>query len=196
VKEVEHGGKILAYIEVTKADIALANEIAHEVLGRTLDELPPQTRRLLSLLQPWVIELAKTQGVAAVEVRFTRREVRDVLKWGDTQLKLHLSRLVDLEYLMLHRSGTTYEYELVYDGNTALEAGSTHLSGLINASLLDYDSERSGVNLHRSDLGVNRSGQGRPNVGPMSGGGRGGKNTDFSYEESTNSQKNAKTHVY
>ena len=35
---------------MTKADIALANAIAHEVLGRTLDELPPQTRRLLNLI--------------------------------------------------------------------------------------------------------------------------------------------------
>ena len=50
VKTVEHRGQHLAYIEATKADIALANSIAHEVLGRTLDELPPQTRRLLILL--------------------------------------------------------------------------------------------------------------------------------------------------
>lgn len=45
-KTVTHRGETLTYIEVTKDDIALANRIAHEVLGRTLDELPPQTRRL------------------------------------------------------------------------------------------------------------------------------------------------------
>jgi post-segregation antitoxin (ccd killing protein) len=196
VKEVEHGGQLLAYIEVTKADIALANTIAHEVLGRTLDELPPQTRRLLSLVYELVQGLALAQGVAACEVRFTRREVREALKWGDTQLKLHLSRLADLEYLMVHRRGTTFEYELMYDGNAGVDGGGSHLSGLINATLLDYDSERSGVNKHRSDLGVNQSGGGRPNVGPMSGGGRGGKNTDFPYEEAENFQKNAKTQVY
>ena len=33
VKTVEHRGRHLAYIEATKADIALANTIAHEVLG-------------------------------------------------------------------------------------------------------------------------------------------------------------------
>ena len=33
VKTVEHRGQHLAYIEATKADIALANSIAHEVLG-------------------------------------------------------------------------------------------------------------------------------------------------------------------
>lgn len=43
---VTHPGETLTYIEVTKGGIALANRIAHEVLGRTLDELPPQTCRL------------------------------------------------------------------------------------------------------------------------------------------------------
>ena len=32
---------------MTLDDIAIANRLAHEVLGRSLDELPPQTRRLL-----------------------------------------------------------------------------------------------------------------------------------------------------
>ena len=43
-----------AYIEVTLADIAAANRLAHEVLGRSLDALPPQSRRLLGLIADWV----------------------------------------------------------------------------------------------------------------------------------------------
>lgn len=31
-----------------------SSTVAHEVLGRTLDELPPQTPRLLTLLRDWV----------------------------------------------------------------------------------------------------------------------------------------------
>ena len=42
-------GQELSYIEVTLSDIETANRLAHEVLGRSLDELPPQTRRLLLL---------------------------------------------------------------------------------------------------------------------------------------------------
>jgi len=60
IKTVEHRGQRLRYIEATRADIALANRIAHDVLGRTLDELPPQTRRLLTLLQSWVHERSNT----------------------------------------------------------------------------------------------------------------------------------------
>jgi DNA primase len=56
----EHEGQTLQYVEVTLEDIALANQLAHEVLGRTLDEQPPQTRRLLSL----VVEMVEQQCAA------------------------------------------------------------------------------------------------------------------------------------
>ena len=56
VKTATHRGKVLSYIEVTPADIEMANQLAHEVLGRSLDELPPQTRRLLLLIDEMVGE--------------------------------------------------------------------------------------------------------------------------------------------
>ncbi len=166
IKTVEHRGRTLAYIEATRADIALANQIAHEVLGRTLDELPPQTRRLLTQLQAWVSGIATAQALPVREVRFTRKLARDALHWGDTQLKLHLGRLADLEYLNIHRHGTSFEYELLYDG----QGDGKHLCGLLDVAALgkahSYDSERSGVK-------VDRSGSGRPSIGQRSGAGRG-----------------------
>jgi hypothetical protein len=165
VKTVEHRGRVLAYIEATKADIALANQIAHEVLGRTLDELPPQTRRLLTQLQAWIAGTAKAQSLPVREVRFTRKQARDALHWGDTQLKLHLARLTDLEYLAVHRRGASFDYELLYDG----QGDGRHLCGLLDVGVLGkvhgYDSERSGLN-------ADRSGPGRPSVGQRSGAGR------------------------
>jgi len=45
VRTVEHRGRALRYIEVSEADIQLAiqlaNRLANDVLGRTLDERPP-----------------------------------------------------------------------------------------------------------------------------------------------------------
>ena len=136
VRQVEHRGQMLEYIEVTKADIALANRLAHEILGRTLDELPPQPRRLLTLLQSWVSERCAEQGIKQGEFRFTRRQVRELTRWGDTQLKMYFARLVELEYLLAHGNGrrTACEYELLYDGSGD---GQAHLMGLIDPTELD-----------------------------------------------------------
>lgn len=51
LKTAEHRGKTVEYVEVTPEDIALANRLVDEVLGRSLDELPPQTRKLLLLIE-------------------------------------------------------------------------------------------------------------------------------------------------
>jgi DNA primase len=170
VKVAQHARGQLAYIEVTLDDIALANAIAHEVLGRTLDELPPQTRKLLILTRAWVAAQCEQSKLRQNELRFTRRQLREAVHWGDTQLKVHLARLVELEYVTLHRRGLANEYELLYDANDD-EAGQAHVNGLLDPGQLDqtyhYDSSRSGLQ------GI-RSGSGRPSVGPRSGGGRGG----------------------
>jgi len=103
IHAIEHRGRAVRYIEVEAGDIALANRLANEVLGRTLDELPPQTRRLLGMLTGWAAEECKRQAVRRGDLRFGRRQVRALTGWGDTQLKVHLARLAELEYLLIHR---------------------------------------------------------------------------------------------
>ena len=120
VKRVEHQGRVIEYVEVIPKDIDLANRLASVVLGRTLDELPPQTRKLLIALQDWTRGRADTEGVPLRDIRFRRRQARDELGWSDTPLKVHLSRLVEMEYLVLHRAsglgGTAFEYQLAHEG--------------------------------------------------------------------------------
>ena len=160
-----YGDKHVRYIEVTLEDIALANRLAHEVLGRTLDELPPQTRRLLGLLVNMIDDHCRLQHLTRSQHRFSRREVRAHTRWGDTQLKIHLARLVELEYVLVHRGGRgqSFEYELLYDGTT--EAEERRVSGLIDVEALRhrYDAQRSGVS-------ESRSGSGRAEVGGQTGG--------------------------
>jgi hypothetical protein len=136
VKSVEHAGQVLRYIEVTKGDIALANQVAHEVLGRTLDELPPQTRKLLVLMRAWAARECDASGLRQAQWRFTRRELREEVSWGDTQLKVHLARLVELEYVAMHRKGLACDYELVYD---AQDEDCAHVNGLIDVAELEGD---------------------------------------------------------
>jgi len=128
-------GEAIEYVEATRDDIALANRLAHEVLGRSLDELPPQTRRLLADLVALVEARQKSQAIARPEVRFSRKDVRDATGWSDTQLRVHLTRLTELEYVLVHRGarGQSFVYELLYDGDGTLQP---HLSGLIDIATI------------------------------------------------------------
>src|SRR5690606_27293325 len=150
IKEAAHRGKVIRYVEVTAADIAMANRLAREVLGRSVDDLPPQTRRLLEQVDRMVTDEAQKFGMDRNDFRFTRRMVRERARWGDTQLKVHLGRLVELELLVVHRGhhGQRYEYELAYAGDEG-----PILKGLCEASELDAGGEPVGG--------------GRRRVGPM-----------------------------
>jgi DNA primase catalytic core len=148
VKTVMHRGQALHYIEVVRSDIELANRIAHEVLGRTLDELPPQTRKLLNLIRAMVSSQAKRAGIAAGDVRFTRRDIREATQWSDNQLKVHCARLADMEYLLIHggQRGQVLRYGLLWDG--AEDDQARHLCGLIDPQQLDD------MRVRRREVGV------------------------------------------
>lgn len=135
VKSAQRGEQTIEYIEVTLDDIALANRIAHDVLGRSLDELPPQTRRLLTLIDHYVRNECTRLSVKRADLFFSRRALREAIAWGDTQLRVHLERLVDLEYIMTHREGPggKYLYELVYEVSDDTHA---QVAGLIDIAAL------------------------------------------------------------
>ena len=95
-----HHDQTVEYIEVTLDDIAVANRLACEVLGRSVDELPPQTRRLLGLVDEMVTTACQRLGIDRADYRFSRRDIREFTGWGHTQLKVHLKRLEELEYLL------------------------------------------------------------------------------------------------
>jgi hypothetical protein len=105
------------YIEVTREDIAVADQLCAEVLGRTMDELPPGTRRLLLSIDRLVTERSEQLGMDRNDYRFSRREVREWTRMGLTQLRVHLERLVEMEYVIAHGSrgrGSQYLYELAW----------------------------------------------------------------------------------
>jgi len=177
------GQEPVAYIEATIADITAANRLAHAVLGSTLDELPPQTRRLLGLVRDMVAARAEAEGVKPREVRFIRRQVREATGWSDTQIKVHLGRLLELEYLIVRRAvdgqhAARFVYELVYDGEG--QGGAPFLMGLIDTAALAVEQAANEMSYdgNRSGPGEDRPGSGRASVGPRSGGGRGAEHAE------------------
>jgi DNA primase len=136
VKSVTHQGRELNYIEADLQDIALANRLASEILGHSLDEMAPATRRLLDLIWQLVQTKMKATGQTQTETLFSRRELREATNWGDTQLYTHLRQLVDLEYLLIRsgQNGQRHLYELLYKGEG--RKGQKFLLGLQDPSQL------------------------------------------------------------
>jgi DNA primase len=122
IKTLRQPGAVIEYVEVTLEDIALANRLAHEVLGRSLDELPPQTRRVLGLIETFVAERMQHSAILRADVRFTRRELRNRCGMSDAAIRVHLERLVAMEYVrtVTGKNGQRFEYELLFDGDLSL----------------------------------------------------------------------------
>jgi hypothetical protein len=158
-------GGTLEYIEATGEDVKLAWELTNRVLVRSLDDVPPQTRRLLLLIDKMVAEECARLGIERLDYRFTRATVRRFTGWGDSQLKKHLARLEDLEYLALHRGapGQSFVYALNFEMDGQ---GGPVLPGLSYG----YDGNRS-----RFEEGVSRfeAGVSHPGHGPVTGVSRG-----------------------
>jgi hypothetical protein len=105
-KTITCEGDTLEYIEATEQDVKLALALADQVgLKPSLDELRPQARKLLALITEMVKTECERQQIETAKYRFTRRTVREHTKWGDTQLRQHLRRLEEMEYLIVRRGG-------------------------------------------------------------------------------------------
>jgi len=141
--QVNVEGKTVTYIEATTSDVALAETLCAHVLGTTTDELSPATRNLLCA----IVDFCAKEGS-----RFTRRALRDATGLGDSQLKVHLSRLVDLEYVATERAGPSTSYELVAD----VDHGAAHAYGAASSNDTDRPGQRSyrpGENSDRPVIG-------------------------------------------
>ncbi len=143
VKTIEIDGKNIEYIEVIPRDIQIANQLSNYMLGRSIDELAPQTRRLLLQMHDLIRGECVAQQLEQIEYRFTRRYLRERLRWGATQLRIHLDRLADMEYIVAHSSGRgkVTTYELLFDGRG--REGELTLCGLIDPSTLTDPTNRS-----------------------------------------------------
>jgi DNA-binding transcriptional ArsR family regulator len=136
VRAEDVDGKRVDCVVVTVDDIAVANRLAAEVLGRTLDELSPQSRRFLELVHDMVSEHCEILKIDKADYRFSRSDLREHTGWSYPQVRRHLDRLVEMEYVLVHRGGRgqSFVYELLWDGTG--RDGETFLIGLVDVEAL------------------------------------------------------------
>ena len=167
IKKDERNGEIVEFIEVTLDDIETVNRLAHETLGRSLDEVPPQTRHFLRLLRNMVLDACAKLQLSQIDFRFNRRQIREHTGWRETQTRMHLDRLVELEYVLPHRGrrGQSFEYELLWQGEG--EDGRPFILGLA-----DVEKLRQSTGTTASSRGIDESS--RSQIGSKAAGSRTG----------------------
>jgi hypothetical protein len=135
VKRAARGDVELEYVEVTIADIALANELAQDVLARGLDELAAPVRGLYEELRSLCVQRAEEMNCQPDAVLLSRREIREATGWSDWQVRSYCRQLVEMEYLYatINGNGRPCVYSLA---RAADENGRDGLRGLTDVAEL------------------------------------------------------------
>lgn len=132
IKRATRGDVELEYVEVTIADIALANELAQGVLSRALDELAAPVRGLYDELRALCVKRAEDLNCQPEAVQLSRRDIREATGWSDWQVRSYCRQLVEMEYLYATINGNGRP--CVYSLARAEENGSDGLRGLTDVA--------------------------------------------------------------
>ena len=135
VKRAARGDVELEYVEVTIDDIALANELAQDVLARGLDELAAPVRGLYDELRKLCVQRAEEMNCQPDAVLLSRREIREATGWSDWQVRSYCRQLVEMEYLYATINGNGRP--CVYSLARAEENGGAGLRGLTDVAELE-----------------------------------------------------------
>jgi hypothetical protein len=141
------------YVEVTLDDIALANELAREVLTRSLDEVSPPVRGMYREFRALCKKKAEELACRPDEVLLSRREIREATGWSDWQVRIYCQQLVELEYLYLvsGQQGKRMVYQLAFYSES--EDESPALRGLVDVEQLREQLKEKG---QRANLAVKK----------------------------------------
>jgi DNA primase len=119
-------GTPMDYVQATQKDIDLALELGHLVFARNVDDVSPTARALLTEIVKLVH--GKYQAIRGTEkktdltmsdIPFTRKELRELTGWSETQVRRNIDQLVELGYVgrINGRQGATFRYLLLDDGS-------------------------------------------------------------------------------
>jgi DNA primase catalytic core len=117
IKTARRGEVEIEYVEVELSDIALANELAEEILGKAMDELAPPVRGMFEAITKACRERAAELKIKTEDVQLTRREIREMTAWSDWQVRMYCQKLVEMEYLfaVCAMNGKPSVYQLARD---------------------------------------------------------------------------------
>jgi hypothetical protein len=162
-RATKHDAELGDYIETTLDDIAIANELAAELFGQSLDELSFPSRELLRLIGGFAAERAKAAQKPALEIEWTRRELREAIQWTEARVRQHLAELVRLEYVAATsgRFGSRFRYQLLIEPEQIAENGRLNVA-LKSAEQLAEDANLAGFGANLARVSPNLAGTSQP----------------------------------
>jgi len=140
------------YVEVDEADLAIAHDLAHVILGRSLDEVSYPARQLYRFLDDLVDAriqaAAQDRGDGRVPpsrrgVHFTRRDIMEFTGWNKVRVHRYLKELVDIEYVAVEGNRAPFHYRLLAEERHSDQAG-RYVPGLraVDEVLADFRSSQ------------------------------------------------------
>ena len=141
------------YLEATLDDIAIANELATELFGAALDDLSAPSRNLAGLMAGYVAAEAARCRTGWEKTDFTRRALREAIKWSDARLRIHLGELIRLEYIapLCGGYGSTFRYRLLVAPDV-IRSGTRLMPGLKSVEQLRREANLAGIGGETPDL--------------------------------------------
>jgi hypothetical protein len=111
---IEASGRTIEAVEAVRSDVDLARRLL-KAATPGLDDLPHRTRALLDQIDAYVGEQAARLAIHRDHVRFSRRQLREYGGVSDSQLKVHLRRLVDAELVLRRCAHGRVLYAMAFD---------------------------------------------------------------------------------
>jgi hypothetical protein len=152
-RPVKHHPALGDYIEATLDDVAIANDLAAELFGASADELSSPSRRLAELIAEQVETWATQQNHGWEKIEWTRRALREAIKWSEARLRLHLDELMRLEYVqsLCGGYGSAFRYRLLVSPE-AIRDGNRALPGLRSVEDVRRAANLAGIGGEKSNL--------------------------------------------
>lgn len=124
------------YVEVTKDDIKLANEIMLELFGKSIKDLKPPQKVFLEKLQNYVRGKIGNKNLRMTEILFYEDEIRKGTNLSYWQVNRYLNDLIKLEYITLHSRGEHNKQSYKLEIAEIKDDSDKYLTGLIDPEKL------------------------------------------------------------
>jgi len=104
------------------------------------------------LHQYWVAQQCEAEKIKQRDFRFSRRDLRSLCGWSEKQVRVHVQRLTDMEYLLVHRGGRgqSFDYELIYAGEG--EDNQPFVSGLLGLQNIETSRSKGSSSTQTSEF--------------------------------------------